>query len=106
RRGLLTLVTGIIRTGVSALWGSGFAVETHAAVASVRSTHWVTIANTERASVFVVNGSVTVEATATGDAVILEKGDGIDVPVDGGLGPIKQWPMERVGRTLGPTLLP
>lgn len=104
--GVLTLLSGIIRTGVSALWDSGFSVETRAAVASVRSTHWVTIADADRTSVFVLTGEVSVRSSATGDEAVLRSGDGIDVPVDGEMGPIKQWPMERVGTTMAPTMMP
>ncbi len=106
RGGVLELLTGIIRTGLSTVWNTGFSIETRAAVASVRSTHWITIADADQSSVFVLTGVVAVRATATDEVALLESGDGIDVPIGGGLGPVKQWPMERVGLTMAPTLLP
>lgn len=100
-RGLLSLLSGIIRTQLSSFWDSEFAVETRATIASVRSTDWITIAEPERGSVFVVTGTVDVTATATGESTALPAGFGIDVEVGRGLPPAREWPAERVERTLG-----
>lgn len=101
QRGFLSLLTGIIRTQLSSLWKSDFRIETRAAIASVRSTDWVTIADPDRSSVLVVGGIVDITATATGEWARLVAGFGIDVPVGEGLPAPRQWPAERVTRTLG-----
>jgi len=99
--GVLDLLAGVIRTRLSDFWASGFAVETRAAIASVRSTDWVTIAESDRGSVFVLAGEVGVMTIATGEQTELGPGFGIDVEVGGGLPEAREWPDERVERTLG-----
>jgi hypothetical protein len=106
RTGALSLLIGIIRTNLSDIWESGFSVQARAAVASVRSTHWITIAEPERSSVFVISGEVAVRASATDQEAVLAKGDGIDVPIGGGLPSVKQWGIYRIGTSMARTLLP
>lgn len=99
-RGLLSLLAGIVRTKLSSFWDSDFSVETRATIASVRSTDWITIADPDRGSIFVVSGTVGVTATATGESTALATGFGIDVDVGAGLPAAREWPDERVERTL------
>jgi hypothetical protein len=106
RSGMLSLIEGIIRVNLTAIWDGNFEVHTRAAVASVRSTHWLSIAEPARSSVFVLSGEVAVRATATGEEVVLAKGDGIDVAVGEGLAAVRRWPMERIGPLIARTFLP
>jgi len=105
-RGRLTLLIGIIRTNLSELWSGGFEVWTQAAIASVRSTEWVTEAYEDRAAVFVVSGVVTVAGTADGTKVSLAEGEGTDVSVGGAPTPPKRWGSARVEDVLARTRLP
>lgn len=105
-QGHLTLLLGIIRTGLSNLWSEGFEVRTRAAIASVRSTDWVTEAREDRTSVFVVDGRVAVTGTAEGSSVLLSAGDGTDVEAGGAPSPPKQWGSARVEDVLARTRLP
>ena len=95
-RGVLTLVVGIVRTSLGGLWQDDFDVRTRAAVASHRSTDWITEASPEKTAVFVVEGRVAVTGTATRDTVVLDAGGGTDVPIDGPPSPPKQWGQKRV----------
>lgn len=95
-RGVLTLVIGIVRTGLGGLWRDGFEVRTRAAVASMRSTDWITEATPEAAAVFVVEGTVAVAGRHDAGTVVLNAGDGTDVPVGGSASAPKQWGQKRV----------
>lgn len=106
RYGRLELLLGIIRTSLSELWGGGFEVQTRAAVASVRSTEWVTEAQEDRSSVFVVSGEVEVAGTADGARVLLGEGQGTDVEVGGTPSTPTQWGSSRVEDVLARTRLP
>lgn len=105
-RGRLTLLIGIIRTSLSDLWRGGFEVWTQAAIASVRSTEWVTEAQADRSSVFVVAGVVEVTGTAEGTRVTLSEAEGTDVEVGGAPSPPKRWGSGRVEDVLARTRLP
>jgi len=106
RPGRLLLLIGIIRTSISELWSGGFEVRTRAAVASVRSTDWVTEARDDRSSVFVVEGAVEVTAEPGGESVLLSAGDGTDVPVGGAPSSPVQWGAARVQDVLERTRVP
>ena len=106
RGGRLSLLIGIIRSSLSSLWRGGFEVHTRAAVASARSTEWITEVGEDRASVFVVSGQVAVTGTATGATVSLSEGDGTDVDVGGSPSPPTQWGAARVQDVLARTRLP
>lgn len=106
RAGRLLLLIGIIRTSIGELWSGGFEVRTRAAVASVRSTDWVTEAREDRSSVFVVEGAVEVTAEAGGASVLLAAGEGTDVPVGGAPSPPTQWGAARVEDVLERTRVP
>lgn len=104
--GRLELLIGIIRSSLSELWGGGFEVQTRAAVASVRSTEWVTEAQEDRSSVFVISGEVEVTGTADGTRVLLGEGQGTDVEVGGTPSQPTQWGSSRVEDVLTRTRLP
>lgn len=105
-RGILTLLIGIIRTSLDDAWSRDrFEIRTRAAVASVRSTEWVTEATGDETAVFVVSGSVAVAATGNGDSVILTPGFGTDVDAGGPSAPAR-WGAPRVRNVLQRTRLP
>jgi len=105
-RGVLTLLLGIIRTSLSSVWRDGFEVRTLAAVASVRSTDWITELNQSRASVFVVDGSVAVRGVGDDSEVVLEKGFGVDVEAGKAPPAPKEWGAARVEQALARTRVP
>jgi hypothetical protein len=106
QQGTLQLLIGIIRTSLSSLWDDGFDVRTRAAIASVRSTEWITEADEGHSAVFVVSGNVQVTGTATGSAVRLSEGEGTDVGLGEAPSPPVQWGDARVGDALARTQLP
>jgi hypothetical protein len=106
QRGGLLLLIGIIRTSLSNLWSGGFEVRTRAAIASVRSTDWITQAREDRSSVFVISGEVEVAGVAGGAPVRLSEGEGTDVDVGGVPSPPEQWGDARVQDVLARTRLP
>ncbi len=106
-RARLTLLIGIVRTALSGGdWRDGFEVETRAAVASVRSTEWVTEAGAEGTAVFVVEGEVAVVAPEAGVGVLLGPGFGTDVAPGERPAPPKRWGAARVEDVLARTSLP
>lgn len=105
-RGVLTLLLGIVRTSLSGVWSGGFEVRTRAAVASVRATDWITEIGGDRASVFVVEGSVAVRGTDDGAQVVLEEGFGVDVEAGQPPPPPKEWGASRVEQALARTRVP
>lgn len=106
KQGTLRLLIGIIRTSLSNLWNGGFDVRTQAAVASVRSTDWITEADEDHSAVFVVSGEVEVAGTAAGRTVRLTAGDGTDVDLGEAPSPPAQWGDARVEDVLARTRLP
>jgi hypothetical protein len=105
-RGVLSLVIGIVRTSLGGPWADGFEVRSRAAVASMRSTDWITEATPDKAAVFVVEGIVEVTGRADAATVVLNAGDGTDVPVGGSPGAPKQWGQKRVDSVLARTSVP
>lgn len=106
RQGSLSLLLGIIRTSLSDLWADGFEVRTRAAIASVRSTDWVSEAREDKSSIFVVAGSVEVTGLAEGTRVLLGQDEGTDVEIGGAPTPPKRWGSARVEDVLARTRLP
>lgn len=103
-RGVLDLAAGIVRL----IRGEDgppdrFEVHTRAAVASVRSTEWVVIAEPERSSVFVARDRVAVFPTGDVIGVLLREGEGTDVPNGGRPTPPKRWGQARVADALART---
>jgi hypothetical protein len=79
---------------------NGFQVITPQAIAAVRGTTWAVDVAGGKTSVFVVNGSVSVQRPAAGEGVVLGAGEGVDV--EAGTGPltVKRWPAARVSALL------
>jgi hypothetical protein len=105
-RGVVSLIFGIVRTSLSDLWRSGFEVRARAAVASVRSTDWVTESQADKSSVFVVEGTVAVAPTAGGAEVLVPADNGTDVPTGGVPAEVKRWGAKRVTSVLERTRVP
>jgi hypothetical protein len=105
-RGVVSLIFGIVRTSLSDLWRSGFEVRARAAVASVRSTDWVTESQADKSSVFVVDGAVAVSPTAGGNEVLVPADNGVDVPTGGNPSAVKRWGASRVRSVLERTRVP
>lgn len=106
RRGVLTLLLGIVRTSLSGTWIGGFEVRTRAAVASVRSTDWITEMTDDRASVFVIEGTVAVDGVGDGSQVVLEEGFGTDIEIGNQPSAPKEWGRSRIDQALARTRLP
>ena len=80
-RALLDLIDGILRLTLAPerSWQS-FRVRSATAVASVRSTDWIVDASRASTAVFVVEGRVAVDSRAGLGGIVLEAGQGTDVP--------------------------
>lgn len=98
---LLRLLAGILRVAVDeqAEWET-FEVESGTAVASVRATEWVVTETESGSAVFVLSGRVAVTGKAVPETVLLDPGDGTDVPAGGAPTPPKNWGQGRVDRVL------
>lgn len=103
-RGLLKLLQGIVRAVLpeSGSWRR-FDVETRNAVASVRSTQWIVALSPEGTAVFAVAGAVAVRGG--GAEVLLNEGQGTDVPTAGKPDAPGRWGRSRVDRVLQRTTL-
>lgn len=101
---MLSLLSGIIRA-VAANPGGHFSVGSRAAVASARSTEWLMEADPTSAAVFAAAGRVAVQAVGTNASVLLQPGEGTDVPADGTPTPPKEWGQARVDDFLARTRL-
>ncbi len=105
--GLLRLLSGILRATLSAIGRPrGLEVETHAAVASARSTDWIVEAAEKGTAVFVVEGSVEVSARGRPAGVLLTEGLGTDVAPGSAPQPPKRWGEKRVAEVLARTTVP
>ena len=80
--------------------GSGFVVVTPQAIAAVRGTEWAVDVQARRTSVLVLEGNVSVQRPASGTAVGLGPGQGVDV--EPGTAPltVRRWPDARVAALL------
>jgi hypothetical protein len=74
----------------------GFEVVAPQAIAAVRGTRWAIDAASDRTSVFVADGQVSVTRRNDTASVTLTSGEGVDV--DGSRGPleVRRWPRNRV----------
>ena len=105
--GFLTLLRGIARAAVAGAAGAApFSIRTRLAVASARSTDWLTEAARERTSVFVAEGSVAVQGAGGGAGVLLAAGYGTDVLPGQPPSPAKRWGAARVEQATARTRLP
>ncbi|SNS61123.1 FecR domain-containing protein [Antarctobacter heliothermus] len=98
-----SLSTGIARFARPLFGGARFEVRTPSAVASVRSTVWTIEATAEATAVFVREGQVVVtpvaEAPADGPTeAVLDAGQGVEVSVSDGLGPVEDWGRNRIAQ--------
>lgn len=83
RSGIFSVITGLFRATVApGAPGSRFEVQTATAIASVRSTDWMAEASDKNTGVFVFDGAVTVASRrpVAGGTVVLQPGEGTDVP--------------------------
>ena len=100
--GVLSLVIGIVRMALGAsAERRKVEVRTRVAIASVRSTDWITeVLADGHAAVFVVAGQVKVDPSGGGAGVVLDPGLGTDV--DPGALPTapKEWGEKRKARAL------
>jgi hypothetical protein len=104
RKGLLSIILGILRLTVdAAAWPQGFQVESRTVVASVRSTDWIVEASPERTSVFVVEGRVEVRARSGAGTVVLEPEFGTDVSGAQAPSAPKRWGSGRVAEAMART---
>jgi len=73
-----------------------FQILTPQAIASVRGTTWAVEAKPGRSSVLVVTGVVQVRRANTAAAVVLRRGQGVDVTDAGGPLEVTRWAPRRV----------
>lgn len=106
-RALLDLIDGILRLTLAPerSWQS-FRVRSATAVASVRSTDWIVDASRASTAVFVVEGRVAVDSRAGPGGIVLEAGQGTDVPAGEAPAAPKTWGQKRVDDVLARTRLP
>jgi len=99
---VLELASGIVGILAPERTWRLFEVRTPLAIASVRSTQWLTEHGETETAVFVRRGSVAV-STVNGAANLVE-GAGVTVEARAGtvtLGDVKQWSAARIGRSTG-----
>lgn len=104
---LLDLIDGLVRIVAppSGDW-SGFAVRTPQAIASVRSTEWVTISDSGTSSVFLVEGVI---AVADRDGTVeteLRPGEGVDIAEGAIVDGPKRWGEGRIAETMARLAFP
>lgn len=80
--------------------GSGFVVVTPQAIAAVRGTEWAVDVQGARTSVLVLEGNVAVQRPASGAAVSLGPGQGVDVDRSTAPLVVRRWPAARVSALL------
>lgn len=96
---VVRVARGIAGFIVFLLGGDRFEVHTPSAVASVRSTEWTVDARRKGTAVFVRKGIVDVAGSrGASPGAQLRAGDGVDVGLDGTVGPVKTWGQERIDR--------
>lgn len=81
----------------------GFEVVAPQAIAAVRGTRWAIDAASDRTSVFVAEGQVSVTRRNGAASVILGSGEGVDVDGSGGPLEVRRWPRNRVNDLLDRT---
>lgn len=109
RSGLLAIIRGLFRATVApGLPGARFDVETATAIASVRSTDWMAETSVENTSVFVIDGAVAVSSKAPApiETVLLQPGEGTDVPAAAVPTAPVRWGQARIDALLARTAVP
>jgi hypothetical protein len=81
----------------------GFEVVAPQAIAAVRGTRWAVDAASDRTSVFVVDGQVSVTRRNDTASVTLNSGEGVDVDRSRGPLEVRRWPRNRVNGLLNRT---
>jgi hypothetical protein len=76
-----------------------FQILTPQAIASVRGTRWAIEVKPGQSAVLVLSGMVQVAQTNRAATVVLQRGQGVDVTVDGPL-QVKRWAPQRVNALL------
>lgn len=104
---LLDLIGGLVRIVAPPQGGwTGFSVRTPQAIASVRSTDWVTISAPDKSSVFVVAGVVAVSDLGRSVEANLGPGDGVDVAEGRFVDGPKRWGEGRIAQTMARLAFP
>lgn len=80
--------------------GPGFQIITPQAIAAVRGTKWAVDAASGKTSVFVVEGSVSVQRSSGSSRAVLAPGEGVDVARGTAPLEIRRWPAARVAALL------
>lgn len=105
--GLFDLVRGIVRATLAAAPPErAFEIRTRAATAAARSTQFVVADDREGTAVFVVEGQVAARSRFAGAEVLLEAGEGTDIPLGAPPKDPSQWGTARADRVLTLTTLP
>jgi len=78
-----------------------FQIQTPHAIAAVRGTTWAVEVNPKQSSTFVVAGVVAVSRVNRTDTVVLNAGEGVDVPAGTGPLTVKAWSEDRARTLLG-----
>jgi len=103
---VIELFSGILQAAAGGAPVDLFEVRGRTAIASVRGTRFVVEGSDGNTAVLAIEGSVEVAPLAAGDAVLLDPGEGTDVPAGGAAAPPKRWGEARVRRVLALTSLP
>jgi hypothetical protein len=102
---VIQLLSGAAAVAASARRWLGFDLRAPLAIASVRSTEWLALHDPQEGTAFFVrSGSVRVRPLVPGRPVVLEAGEGVDIPPGGPIGEVKEWGgtrIEAVGARLG-----
>jgi ferric-dicitrate binding protein FerR (iron transport regulator) len=101
---LLLLLTGIVRTTVSAPAGD-FHIGSRAAVAAVRSTELLMQADLNSSAVFVAVGTVEVQSVEGDFRALLGAGDGIDITIGKPFEAPRRWGEARIANFLARTAI-
>lgn len=80
--------------------GPGFQIITPQAIAAVRGTQWAVDAASGKTSVFVVEGSVSVQRPSGSSQAVLGPGEGVDVARGTAPLEIRRWPAARAAALL------
>lgn len=105
----LRLVEGILRLLTAEAGGQAIQVRTRSAIASPRGTEWIVERKPGSTGVFVIDGQVAVRGTrdsgtpSDGNGVLLDAGEGTDVPDGAPPQPPKRWGPARVDDVLART---
>jgi len=107
RKGLFTLILGIIRATVQKAGVTNtFEIETAAAVASARATSWIVESTEQETAVLVLSGSVEVTGRVAGPSISLGPGEGTTIPQGSAPERPKTWGEAKKRRAVSLTDIP